>query len=84
MGQLNTIEWNLSFGTPPFRRHKIYSQKNVPIIFVFVTSIERTPPFRGKGHFFWVPKPGFYLHSGNTLETKSTSEVTDHKNGRQV
>ena len=30
--------------------------KNVHIIFVFVTSIEGTPLFTGKGHFFWVPK----------------------------
>ena len=54
-----------AFGTPLFRGHlysgdtsvqghKIWSQKNVDIIFVFATSIEGTPLFRGKGHFFWV------------------------------
>ena len=29
-------------GTPPLREHRIWSQKNVQIIFVFVTSIEET------------------------------------------
>ena len=43
------IQQNFSFGTPSFRGHKIYSRKNVHIIFVFVTSIEGTPLFRGKG-----------------------------------
>ena len=38
---------------------KLRSRKNVDMIFVFVTSIEGTPLFRGKGHFFWVPKPRF-------------------------
>ena len=61
------LQWNLSFGTSPFRGHKIWSQKNVHLIFVFVTSIEGTPLFRGKGHVFWVPKLGFNLHSGGTL-----------------
>ena len=41
-----------------FKGHKIWSRKNVRIIFVFVTSIEGTHPAKGKGHFFWVPKPG--------------------------
>ena len=27
----------------------------------------------GKGHFFWVSKPGFNLHSGNTLALKKPS-----------
>ena len=42
-------------GTPPFRGHKIWSWKNtliIFIIFVCITSIEGTPLFRGKGHFF--------------------------------
>ena len=34
------------------RGRKILSLKNIHIIFVFVTSIEGTPPFRGKGHYF--------------------------------
>ena len=29
-------------GTPPLRKHRIWSQKNVQIILVFVTSIEET------------------------------------------
>lgn len=33
------LQWNLSFGTPPFRLHKIWSRKNVQIVFVSVTSI---------------------------------------------
>ena len=35
----------------PFTGHNNRSQKNVHIIFVSVTSIKRTPLFRGKGHF---------------------------------
>ena len=38
---------NLSFGTPLFRGHKMWSRKNVHIIFVSVNSIEGTPLFRG-------------------------------------
>ena len=33
------------------------------ITFLFVTSIEGMSLLRGKEHFFWVPKPGFNLHS---------------------
>ena len=46
---LDLVAWNFSCwetsiqGTPPFRGHKIWSWKNVYIIFVFVTSIEGTP-----------------------------------------
>ena len=60
-------QWNLSFGTPLFSGHKIWSRKSVHITFVFVTSIEGTPPFRGKGHFLRVPKLGFNLHLGEHL-----------------
>ena len=84
--------------TPLFRGHKICSHKNVHIIFVLlpllkghlysgdrkfgstkiyvhiifvsVTSIEGTPLFRGKGHFFWVPKFGLNILSGDTLALK--------------
>ena len=35
-------------GTPPLREHRIWSQKNVQIIFVFVTSIEETPLLSGQ------------------------------------
>ena len=71
----NLVQWNLSFGTPLFKGHphsgdtstghKIWSRRNVHIIFVFVASIEETPLFRGTGHFFWVPKPEFNLYSGS-------------------
>ena len=37
------MQWNLSFGTPPFRGQKLWSWKNIHIIFVSVTSIEGTP-----------------------------------------
>ena len=37
------------------------------ITFLFVTSIEGTSLFKGKEHLFWVPKPGFKLHSSDTL-----------------
>ena len=30
-----------------------------------------TPPFREKGHIFWVPKPKFNLHSEDTLAVKT-------------
>ena len=52
-------------GTPLFKGHlhsrntKIWCRKNVHIIFVTVTSIERTPLFRGKGHFCGSQSPGF-------------------------
>ena len=45
-------QWKLSFGTPPFRGHKILSRKNVHIIYVSNASIEGTPLFTGKGHYF--------------------------------
>ena len=31
---------------------------------------EGIPLFRGKGHFFWAPKPQFNLHSGDVLALK--------------
>ena len=66
------LHWETTIqGTPPCRGHKIWSRKNFHAIFVSVTSIEGTPLFRGKGHFFWVSKPVFNLHSGDIL--------TDHK-----
>ena len=56
-GGMNKQHWHLSLGTRLFREHKIWSGKKVHIIFVFVTSIEGTPLFRGKGQFFRVLKP---------------------------
>ena len=51
-------------GTSPLghlysRDTKIWCRKNVHIIFVTVTSIERTRLFRGKGHFCGSQRPGF-------------------------
>jgi len=71
---ISTVElllWDTSLQeTPPFRGHKIWSRKNVDIIFVSVTSIEGIPLLRGKGHFLWVPKPRLNLHLGDTPAPK--------------
>ena len=45
-------------------------EKNFHIIFECVTAIEGTPLFRGKERIFWVPKPRFNLHSGDTKHSK--------------
>ena len=59
--------WDTSIqGSPPFRGHKIWSRKNVHMIFVSIPSSVGTPLFRGKAHIFWVPKPGVNLHSEDT------------------
>ena len=60
----------------PFGGHKIWKRTNILIIFWSVTSVERTPLFRGRGHFSWVPNPRFNLHAfrGHL----STQNVTDH------
>ena len=71
IGRLTSkIQRNLFFGTPPFRGHKIWFRKNIDIIFVSVISIEGTPLFKGKRHFFYVLKPWFNFHSGDTLALK--------------
>lgn len=49
--KLVTVESNLSFGTPLFRRHKLWTRRNVHIIFLSVTSIEGTPVFRERDTF---------------------------------
>ena len=63
------LPWKTSIrGTrSPFRGHLIWSWKNA---FVFISPFEGAPLFRGKGHFFWVPKPGFNLLSGDTIALK--------------
>ena len=58
------IQWNLSFGTTLFSRHKICSKKNFHIIFVSITSIEGTPLFKEKGQFFWALKTRFAFNKG--------------------
>ena len=59
--------WDTSVqGTPPFSGHKIWSWKNVHIIFVqSVSSIEGTPLFRGKGHF--LKRWGLIFHSATRI-----------------
>jgi len=46
-------------GTPPLRGHKIWSQKNVHIIIVSVTSIEGSLPFRVTSLISLRKKPTF-------------------------
>ena len=62
---LQLVEPLLLVTSNPFRELKIWSWKNVQIIFLSVTSIEGTPQFRGREHFFWVPKHGFNLRLGD-------------------
>ena len=57
-------------GTPPFRRHKIWSRKNVHIIFVSVTSIEGTAHLYSEKRDTFSGYPTFILHSGGTLALK--------------
>ena len=70
-----------AFGTPVFRGHLCLGNssvqgtqnlvpENVDMIFVFATSIEGTPLFRGKGHF---------LGPGDTLQLKLrlTTKIVD-------
>ena len=56
--------------TAPYRGHKIWSGKDVHMIFISVTYIEGRPLFKGKGQVFLVLKPGFNLQSGDTLALK--------------
>ena len=58
MKQKNPLtQWNLSSATPPMREDKIWSRKNVHIIFaVVITSIEETPLSRPEGTFLLGPK----------------------------
>ena len=67
-----------AFGTPVFRGHLCLGDtsvqgtqnlvpENVDMIFVFATSIEGTPLFRGKGHF---------LGPGDTLQLTISSCVS--------
>ena len=65
---VDPLLWDTSVqGTPPFTGYKIGSWKTFHIIFVSVTSIKGKHLLRGKGPSFWVPKPGFNLHLGDTL-----------------
>ena len=51
------VQWNLSLGTSP----SLY----------FITSTDqRDTSIQGKETLFWVPKPGFNLHSGDTIALK--------------
>ena len=65
--------------TEPVQGTQNLVPKKVHIIFVFVSFIEGTPLLRGKGHFFWVLKPRFNLHSEDTLALKKwlTTKIVD-------
>ena len=56
---MSSIQWNLSFGTPPCRGYKIWSNKNVHHDnLCTVTFIKGTPLFRGRGPFSRSQNPG--------------------------
>ena len=63
------VQWNLSFGTVLFKDHKIWSGKNVHIIFVFFALKGHLRPGK-RDTFSGSRKPGS-LHSGNFLAFKS-------------
>ena len=64
------VRFNRYSGTSPLGHFYPRDTKNVHIIFVFVTSFEGTPLFRGKGHFFKVATSRSNLHLGDTLALK--------------
>ena len=66
------VFWNFSCGTPPLKGHL---HPKVHMIFLFVTYVEGAPLFQGKGHFFWVLKPGFTSIQGTPWPSRSR----DHK-----
>ena len=68
---MEPLFWDTSIqGIPLLRGHKVWSRKNVHIIFVSVTSFGGTPLLKGKGDNFWVLKSGFNLHSREILALK--------------
>lgn len=76
------VEPNLSFGTPAiqgtplFRGNKIWSLKNVNIIFVSVTSTGGIFLFKEKGPFFWVPQlKGTHQHSKSDRPQKALTSI---------
>ena len=56
-------------GTPPYwRENSGESQKNVHIHNFFICYLYwRDVSIKEKEHFFWIPKPGFNLHSRDIL-----------------
>lgn len=77
---IKLIQWSLPLGHLDSRDSSIQGMQkllvldrcsvNVCICFKN-TSVEGTPLFRGKVHFFWIPKPKFKLHSGDIQHPKS-------------
>ena len=67
------LEWNPIQGTQNFVRERR------PHDIISVTYIEGTPLFKGKRQVFLVLKPGFNLHTGDTLalKTRLTTKKVD-------
>ena len=53
------------------RGQKIYTGKMFTESLYLLPLLKGHRLFRGKGNFFCVPKPGFNLHSGDTLAFKT-------------
>ena len=73
---LSHLQWNLFFGTPPFKGHLYSGDAKFGPGKMFTSSLylllllNGIPLFKGKGHFFWVPKPEINFHSEETLALK--------------
>ena len=82
---IKPLRWKLFFGTPLFKgllhlnfgATKFGPGKMFTYLIVYYLYWRHTL-FRGKGHFFWISKHRFNLHSGDTL----LSNVADHKKAR--
>ena len=75
---IKLIHWNLPLGHLDSRDSSIQGMQKLVLdrcsvnlcMYLLNTSIEGTPLFRGKVHFFWIPKPKFKLHSGDIQHPK--------------
>ena len=67
------LEWN------PIQRTQNLVPERRPHDIISVTYIEGTPLFKGKRQVFLVLKPGFNLHTGDTLalKTRLTTKKVD-------
>ena len=80
---MEPLIWDISIqGTRPFMGYKIWSQKNVYMIFVFVTYLcWRDTSIQGKRTLFLGPETRVYPPF---REHFSTQKVIDHKNLRPL
>ena len=74
VGSIFCPQWNLSFGTAPFEGHKIWSRKNVHIVFVFVVLYWRDSFIQGKGTLFLGPETRLWPPSRGHLITQKVTE----------